>query len=208
METVRPLPDAAWVHFARRGPPQRIDDPRVRVHVEDGRNLLVLQEQTYDLITVELTSIWLAGTANLYNRESYAIASRRLSGGGVLSQWVQLHHTSLRQLANQMATARSVFAHAAFFVRSQGMLEVSQTPLVAHPRSPEGLDDLMLADDTLDAFIGDVCALYGVTRAALVLTDDNLLLEHATPRLNAWSTPGVELLPWRRPDVTTRVLGP
>jgi spermidine synthase len=183
------------------------DDPRVRVRVEDGRNLLVLEDQTYDLITIELTSIWFAGAANLYNREFYAIASRRLNEGGILSQWMQLHHTSLRALASQMATARAVFAHAAFFVTNQGLLEVSQAPLVAHPRSPRELDDLVLADDTLDAFIDDVCALYGITRAALVSTDDNLLLEYATPRLNTWSTPGVPILQWRRPDVASRVGG-
>ncbi len=199
------------VHAARTffGPVNRdvFDDPRVRVRVEDGRNLLVLEPQTYDLITIELTSIWFAGAANLYNREFYALASRRLGAGGVLSQWVQLHHTSLRALASQMVTARSVFAHAAFFVRSQGLLEVSQLPLVAHPRSPGDLDDLVLADDTLDAFVDDVCRLYGVTRAALVSTDDNLLLEYETPRLNAASTPGVSLREWRRPDVATRVSG-
>ncbi|HEX3346122.1 MAG TPA: spermidine synthase, partial [Polyangiaceae bacterium] len=43
-----------------------LDEPRVHVRFEDGRNLLVVEKDRYDLITVELTSIWFSGAANLY----------------------------------------------------------------------------------------------------------------------------------------------
>ncbi|HEY8087810.1 MAG TPA: fused MFS/spermidine synthase, partial [Polyangiaceae bacterium] len=54
-----------------------LDDPRVRIRLEDGRNLLAVDTGRYDLITVELTSIWFAGAANLYNREFYETAAKR-----------------------------------------------------------------------------------------------------------------------------------
>ena len=110
-----------------------LDDPRVSVLFEDGRNLLLVGPASYDLVTIEITSIWFAGAANLYNRELYEAAARRLTDGGVLSQWIQLHHTTLLEVASQVATARSVFAHAALFVRGQGVLVMSATPLHARP---------------------------------------------------------------------------
>lgn len=182
-----------------------LDDPRVLIRFEDGRNLLVMDHERYDLVTVELTSIWFAGAANLYNREFYEIAATRLSDGGVLSQWVQLHHTTLREVASQIATARAVFAHAAFFARGQGVLVMSAQPLQARPGADLG--GLVFADETLDAFVDDVCTREGVSRASLVSTDDNERLEYATPRNNVPSSASVEgaLQGFMRPEVAARL---
>jgi len=188
-----------------------LDDPRVRLVQEDGRNLLAVGEDRFDLVTIELTSIWFAGAANLYNREFYATAARRLQDGGVLSQWIQLHHTTLLDIASQMATARAVFPHGAFFVRGeQGMLVSSLAPLVAHPRTTSDLDDLIVADDTIDAFVDDVCAEEHVARADLVSTDDSERLEYATPRNNVPGALTIAathdlLLRWRRDETASRV---
>jgi spermidine synthase len=189
-------------------------DQRVHVMLEDGRNTLLVEHSGYDLVTVELTSIWFAGAANLYSREFYALTARRLNDGGVLSQWIQLHHTTLREIASQLATARAVFPHAAFFVRgNQGMLVLSATHLQARRRSPSDLDDLMLADETLDAFVDDVCARQHLTRDAILSTDDDRRLEYATPRNNVPGMPSIdemtaELRRWRRQEVAERILAP
>jgi spermidine synthase len=182
-----------------------LDDPRVSVRFEDGRNLLLVAPASYDLVTIEVTSIWFAGAANLYNREFYEAAARRLSVGGVLSQWIQMHHTTLLEVASQVATARSVFAHAALFLSGQGVLVMSATPL--KPRPDADLSDLVLADETLDAFVSDVCARSGVTSADLVSTDDNLRLEYATPRYNvpAGQTVTDAVLALKRPEVAARL---
>jgi len=182
-----------------------LDDPRVHVRLEDGRNLLVVEKDHYDLVTVELTSIWFSGAANLYNKEFYEVAAAKLTEGGVLSQWIQLHHTTLREVASQMATARAVFAHAAFFIRGQGFLVLSADPLRARPDADLG--DLVLADETMDAFIDDVCVRGGFTRASLISTDDNLRLEYATPRNNVPSLAAVvdALQAQRSPEVAARL---
>ncbi|HEY5242650.1 MAG TPA: spermidine synthase, partial [Polyangiaceae bacterium] len=182
-----------------------LDEPRVHVRLEDGRNLLVVEKDRYDLVTVELTSIWFSGAANLYNKEFYEVAATKLTPGGVLSQWIQLHHTTVREVASQMATARAVFAHAAFFIRGQGVLVLSAEPLRA--RVEADLGDLVLADETMDAFIDDVCDKGGFTRASLVSTDDNLRLEYATPRNNVPSAAAVVegLRAQRIPEVAARL---
>ena len=185
-----------------------LDDPRVHVRLEDGRNLLAIDTGRYDVITVELTSIWFAGAANLYNREFYETAAKRLTPGGVLSQWVQMHHTTPREVASQLTTARTVFAHAAFFLGGQGVLVLSQEPLRA--ASGADLGDLWLLDDTLDAFVDDVCREGGLTREQLVSTDDNLRLEYATPRNNVefsdeWVKLGKMVDERRSPEVAARL---
>jgi spermidine synthase len=189
-----------------------LDEPRLHVSQQDGRNMLLVGSERYDLVTIELTSIWFAGAANLYNREFYATAAARLTEGGVLSQWIQLHHTTLREIASQMATARAVFPHAAFFIRGdQGMLVTSLAPLSAHPPHPGDLDDLVLAEESLDDFVDSMCAQVGASRAALVSTDDDLRLEYATPRNNVPGLPSIMetatmLRRWRRPGVAERVV--
>ena len=187
------------------------DDPRVRVRLEDGRNLLAVEPGRYDLVTIELTSIWFAGAANLYNLEFYRSAASKLTDGGVLSQWIQLHHTTLREVASQMTTARAVFPHAAFFVRGQGVLVLSNEPLRARSAADPSLErDLALADETMDAFVEDVCARYGVTREDLLSTDDNLRLEYATPRNNVPALASDAavmdaLFAYRQPEVAARL---
>jgi spermidine synthase len=188
-----------------------LDDPRVRVRFEDGRNLLAVETGRYDLVTIELTSIWFAGAANLYNLEFYRTAAGKLTEGGVLSQWIQLHHTTLREVASQMTTARAVFPHVAFFVRGQGVLIMSNEPLHARADADPAFEQaFVLADETIDSFVDDVCASEGLTRADLVSTDDNLRLEYATPRNNVASAARDEavlgaIFARRQPEVAARL---
>ena len=51
-----------------------LDDPRVKLELNDGRNVLLVGNDPYDLITIELTSVWFAGASNLYSTEFYKLA--------------------------------------------------------------------------------------------------------------------------------------
>jgi spermidine synthase/tetratricopeptide (TPR) repeat protein len=66
-----------------------LSHPRVRVHVNDGRQHLLMRDGVnYDLITLEPPPIVHAGVAALYSREFYSLARDRLEPGGYLSQWL------------------------------------------------------------------------------------------------------------------------
>jgi spermidine synthase len=178
-----------------------LDDPRVRLEVNDGRNLLLVATEPYDLITMELSSVWFAGASSLYSREFYALARARLAPGGVLQQWVQLHHLRRRELAVIIQTLRSAFAHVALFVGgAQGILVASDAPLVAsaahlaelerEPRIQATLggakmvdlfDELVTSEGDLDRFVAES---QGPDGPIPVSTDDNLYLEYATPKGN------------------------
>ena len=235
-ETSPAIVEAARRFFA--GPNRgSIDDARVHLELNDGRNLLLLSSEPYDLITIELTSVWFAGAANLYSREFYQLCAQRLAAGGILQQWVQLHHIRQRELAVVLRTLRAVFPHVALFVAGrQGIAVASAEPLVASRqrlldlgeraairatlgqttgRNGEGplatlVEHVMLSGPELDRFVADAEADGG----AIVSTDENLYLEYATPRGNVLGYDAsldrtLELLErYRVPQPFQRHLGP
>jgi spermidine synthase len=188
-----------------------LDDPRVRLHLEDGRNMLLLDEAArYDVITAEITSIWFAGAANLYSREFFALVRSRLAPGGVFQQWVQLHHIDPLDVLRILNTARQVFPHVTlWWAGSQGMLVASVDPIRAdyaavmrvtraeamgpvldslplgHPLGLLG--DLLLDEAQVDSAIGYVGRRIGplLTRTLFISSDLLPWLEYSTPRGNA-----------------------
>jgi spermidine synthase len=207
-----------------------LDDPRVKLELNDGRNLLLVSKDPYDLITIELSSIWFAGSSNLYSREFYALLKSRLSPGGILQQWIQLHHIRRRELATVIRTLRSEFPHAALFIGGgQGIIVASTEPLVASrarlarleampsirevldkPHLSDMLEELVTAGDDLDRFVRES----EVEGGPMVSTDDNLYLEYATPKGNTMNyheslARTIQLLEgYRTPGVREKFLGP
>jgi len=175
-----------------------LDDARVHLSLNDGRNLLLVANEPYDLVTIELTSVWFAGASSLYSREFYELTRTRLSKEGVLQQWVQLHHIRRRELATIVKTLQSVFSHVALFVGgAQGILVASDAPLVTSKARlatlerqnhalgatlggkhlEDMLDELVASEAELGRFVAE-------TDGAVISTDDNLYLEYATPKGN------------------------
>jgi len=182
--------------------------PGVRTYVTDGRNLLLLQNERYDLVAMELSSIWFAGTASLYNRDFYELAHARLKPTGVLQQWVQLHHMRAVDLFYILGSVRSVFRYVyLYYIGGQGIIVASNDPAVAHTAENIGKLDrtpglkrflslygnsaqplagtLVLDPQGIDRYL----ASRGVPLELLVSTDDNLFLEYGTPKGNALGGP-------------------
>ena len=118
-------------------------DPRVKLTLADGRNFLLLTRARFDLITIEISSIWISGEADLYNREFYELCRSHLSDRGVLQQWVQIHHMRPQDLMVILNTAARVFPHVAFFLGpEQGLLIASPGPLECDARQVAALEAL------------------------------------------------------------------
>jgi hypothetical protein len=69
-----------------------LDDPRVQVHIEDGRYFLETTKKHFDLITGEPPPPKMAGIVSLYTREYFSLVRDRLSEGGIVSYWLPSHH--------------------------------------------------------------------------------------------------------------------
>jgi spermidine synthase len=192
--------EAARSHFADLNG-RVLEQPNVHLELEDGRNLLLLHpERSYDLITMELTSVWFAGATNLYSREFYQLAKARLRPGGIFQQWIQLHHIGPYEVGCVMATLHSVFPDVSFWVFGhQGILVASDRPQAVQPEAvarflDRGAAGLGIAPDRARDYLGSVLAsrlLAPEEMARLVAnvplvvnTDRNRFLEYATPRYN------------------------
>jgi len=65
-----------------------LHDPRVRLHLEDGRQFLQVTRQRFDLITGEPPPPLTPGTVNLYTREYFQLIYDRLAEGGMTTYWL------------------------------------------------------------------------------------------------------------------------
>ncbi|MEQ1731532.1 MAG: hypothetical protein ABL982_24435, partial [Vicinamibacterales bacterium] len=65
-----------------------LDDPRVRLHLEDGRFFLQTTTERFDLITGEPPPPRTPGTVNIYTREYFQLMHDRLNEGGLATYWV------------------------------------------------------------------------------------------------------------------------
>jgi spermidine synthase len=68
-----------------------LEDPRVTLHVEDGRHFLETRQQRYDLITGEPPPPKVAGITNLFSKEYFAAIRARLNEGGITTYWLPVH---------------------------------------------------------------------------------------------------------------------
>lgn len=89
--------------------------PALRMVEEDGRNFLLTTDEKFDFITSEPPPPSNAGVVNLYTVEYYRLAKNRLAKGGLVSQWIPLHHLSPEDFRALVATFLEVFPNAAMW---------------------------------------------------------------------------------------------
>ena len=74
-----------------------LDDPRVSVHIEDGRHFLQTTDRRYDLITGEPPPPRIAGVISLFTRQFFKLAYDRLNPDGVISYWLPVHSLTVTE---------------------------------------------------------------------------------------------------------------
>jgi hypothetical protein len=103
--------------------------PRVKVHVNDGRNHLLLSEHRYDIITCDPVHP-LYGSAPLYSRDFFELCRQRLHGGGIVCQYLPLHRMPQDAFRRAIATFQGVFPETwLLFGLGHAMLVGSEAPL-------------------------------------------------------------------------------
>jgi spermidine synthase len=99
-----------------------LQDPRVRVHVEDGRDFIRFTHETYDLITLEPPPPEEEGIVNLYSREFYRLCRKRLDADGMLSQWLPIYNTTPEVTKRIVATFIREFPHAVLWYNAADLM--------------------------------------------------------------------------------------
>jgi spermidine synthase len=85
------LSDLVWP-----GAANPLRDPRVHVHVEDGRFFLRTTGKRFDLITSEPPPPKSAGVVSLYTEEYFRLVHDRLSDDGIASYWLPVYQLNLK----------------------------------------------------------------------------------------------------------------
>lgn len=171
-------------------------DPRVRLVIGDGRNFILAGEKRYDVISSEPSNPWMAGVANLFSREFYQLARRRLADDGIMIQWVHGYSLFPRELKMIVKTFRQSFPHSTLWrtLRGDYLLVGTGGPLsldygllerriAASATVQEDLASLRLVSpvDLLTMFFLGEADLARFADGAPQNTDDRPLLEFAAP---------------------------
>lgn len=172
-----------------------VHDPRVRLHIDDGRNFLLKSRERYDVITMEPMPPALAGVANFYTRDFYALCRRRLEPGGLVSQWVPLYYLGLEDVRMLYRTFAESFPHVlvfcslfdTFLVGSDRPLDLEPSRFRDRLRSARLSRDLELIglgspERMLASFLMGGEALRRFSASAPVLSDDVPYVEFTGPR--------------------------
>jgi spermidine synthase len=91
-----------------------LNQPNVRLRVDDGRNFLMLTDDRFDVVTADIIQPIHAGAGSLYSREYFELVRRVLRDGGLVMQWIG--HRPATQFKLLMRTFLDVFPEATLWV--------------------------------------------------------------------------------------------
>ena len=100
-------------------------DPRLKVHLDDGRMFIGYSAKRYDVIISEPSNPWLAGVNNLFTVDFYRLVRAHLAEGGVFCQWMQFYEMSGVTLSSLVRSLHEVFPDAQVFLSNRDVLFVA-----------------------------------------------------------------------------------
>ena len=86
-----------------------LQDPRVRVVINDARSALRLTSKRYDAIVSQPSHPWTAGASHLYTHEFMQLAKEHLNPGGVFLQWMNSQFVTESLFRSLCATILDVY---------------------------------------------------------------------------------------------------
>ncbi|MEM6978771.1 MAG: fused MFS/spermidine synthase [Planctomycetota bacterium] len=98
-----------------------LQDPRVRLIINDARNALALTEKRYDSIVSQPSHPWTAGSSHLYTVEFARTIREHLNPGGIFLQWISAEFIDEQLLGNMAATILDVFPHGRMYQPQEGL---------------------------------------------------------------------------------------
>jgi len=178
-----------------------LNDTRLNVVIQDGRNHLLTVDKQYDVITADATHPWSADSWILYTSEFYELVKKKLAENGIFCQWIPLHWLSPDDYRCILRTIHAAFpTMSLWYTGSYTVALAGNQPLsidldliiekmnlesigtdleTVGIETPESLLSLYVMNESgIERFVGD-----GVRN-----TDDKAYLEHSASRCYAWET--------------------
>ena len=185
-------------HFFDEHNSRPLEDPRVELIANDGRNHLNLQpDHSYDVIVSEPSNPWLTGVSNLFTTEFFFLGKSKLRPGGVWSQWVQMYGMDESDLQTLLRTFSETYAHVRLFstiedadlvlIGSDAPLEldvdVVDRLMRTQPQVAAEMEvvDVVYPEDLLTMYQLDRQGILEFAGDAVVNSDDNMRIEYSAP---------------------------
>lgn len=175
-----------------------LDDPRIRLIVNDGRNFLLTTTETFDVILSDSIHPRYAGNGSLYTLDYFRLCSQRLNPGGIVSMWLPIYGLTTSNYRMILRSFQEVFPHTIVWYvnstissytvvmgsREPAMIDMNSLSAqltgrvltdmsLIHAHEPERiLDYFITADDGVGKLAGDIP----------FHTDDNPVVEYESAR--------------------------
>ncbi|NIM16067.1 MAG: hypothetical protein GTO45_29040 [Candidatus Aminicenantes bacterium] len=176
-----------------------LNDPRVEVIFTDGRNKVLADTETYDVILSDSIHPRFSGNGSLYTYDYYKLLKKRLKPGGLVSQWLPFYSITPENFKMIVKSFYKVFPYTSVWYTNNtmnsyvivigkldhGKIDYAQIekrlamPTVAadlqeiNTETPfKILDFFLFANGKVGAFVGDVP----------LHTDDNMAVEYLSGR--------------------------
>ncbi|MDA0577622.1 MAG: hypothetical protein O3B24_05930 [Verrucomicrobia bacterium] len=170
-------------------------NPLVRLHVNDGRNHLLLTTGRFDVITSDPFEPVVAGAASLYTVEHFQLARQRLRPGGIMAQFLPLYELSNADVGMLLRSFATAFPHAAVFFTGYDTILLGFTEgagidmeVVAHnfgrPAVAQSLADVGVTEpgQLLEMLVLELQQGAEELSPGTLNTDDRPLVEFSAPR--------------------------
>ncbi len=172
-----------------------LNNPRLNIIREDGRNFLTGSDIKYDLIVADLFTPYRAAVGDMYSLENYRMSREKLVENGMFVQWLPIHQLSLTSVKIIAKTFITVFPHSSVWVTRQSialigqkapfsvdfewMLQNMQKKRIAADLRAVGLNEPY---EFLASFLMGERELKAFCAGARINTDDMPIIEYLTPK--------------------------
>jgi Spermine/spermidine synthase domain len=172
-----------------------LSDPRVRVHLNDARNALLLASERFDAVVSQPSHPWAGGAAHLYTHEFFQLVKSRLSPDGVFVQWIGLPFVDEELFRSLLATLADVFPQvqvyeppppgSVLFLASNTPIDMEHTVPLAFAADPEAfaMIGIQRREDVMASLLLDDAGVRELARGAAINRDGMNRLQSRSGRL-------------------------
>lgn len=171
-----------------------LNNPKIKIIFNDGRNHLLTTNKKYDVITADPIHPWFRGAGYLYTKEYFEIASSHLKKGGIMCQWLPIYELTIKDLRSIVRTFRQSFKYTMLWlIYYDSVLIGSNEPIYIDEQELEKrISNPVIKADLDRVFMGsawDLLSYFGMgtqnmdafSEGGVINTDDNLYLEFSAP---------------------------
>jgi spermidine synthase len=169
-----------------------IDNPKVNIHLEDGRGFLFRTPARFDIITSNAIHPRLSN--NIYTRDFYNVCKEKLNKGGIMCQWATPNWLTETEYKAQVKAFIEVFKYCQLWYLNEysTILIGSDEPIrIDYDLISKRFTDPKVQDDLKNVFMTDPCIFssqYSMEKDELVKycagapsnTDDFPVVEFST----------------------------